>query len=115
MTKILVIKYNFSKITAGTFAGIPWYFSVIFAPMLGKVVDYFGRRAILIVGSNILLIIAHLMSMFSPSCDQCHNEVFSLCLLSIGYSIYASTMWASIAFTVPQEIIGTAYGVTECV
>ena len=69
VTKILVIKYQFSKVTAGTYAGIPWYFSVFVSPVLGKIVDCLGRRAILIIWSNIILIVAHLMSMFSPKCN----------------------------------------------
>ena len=114
VTKVLQIKYKFPNNSAGIMMGIPWYISAIFAPLLGYLVDRKGKRGILIIFSSFILMLAHFISMQLNECNQCYNELTPLILLSIGYSIYASTMWASIPFTVPKEVIGTAYGLVEC-
>lgn len=115
VTKLLQVKYNFSNETAGALQGIPWYFSAIFAPLLGQLVDKSGKRGQLIILSSVILMAGHFISMSLGACNQCYSEVYPLLLISVGYSIYASTMWASIPFTVPKSVIGTAYGVAECI
>jgi len=110
-----VVKYQFSKTKAGAFMGIPWYFMTFFGPFLGKYVDRFGKRCLLIIGSNIILTIAFTISLLSPECNQCYNEVYSLSLFSIGYSIFATVIWACIPLIVSEDIIGLAFGVAECI
>lgn len=39
----------------------------------------------------------------------------SVILLGIGYWIYATALWPSIAFTVDSKLLGSAFGITTAV
>lgn len=53
--------------------------------------------------------------MLIPDCDGCYWGAISLAFLGLGYSVYASVMWASIPYTVMPKTVGTAFGVATAV
>ena len=112
---LLQKKYGFDKISAGYLFGIPYIISAIASPFLGAAIDKFGKRALLICMSSIILIIAFTASMIMPECDKCHNEIYPLILTGIGYSIYASAIWGSIPYVVAPEAVGTAFGLATSI
>ena len=52
--------------------------------------------------------IAHALFIFSPS--QVAIPYVAMSLMGIAYSIFACVLWPLIAFTVPEYLLGTAYG-----
>jgi MFS family permease len=64
----------------------------------------------MIILSTVVLLIAHLINMFLPDCDQCYSEIGPLVLVGIGYSIYAAALWGSIPYVVDAKTVGTAFG-----
>ena len=97
---LLQRKYGFDKITAGYFFGIPNIIMAIVSPILGAVIDKYGKRAFLISLSSIILITGFICSTKMPECHQCYNEVYPLVIIGIGFTIYASTTWGSIPHVV---------------
>jgi nitrate/nitrite transporter NarK len=65
---LLQTKYHFDKITAGYMFGIPYIISAILSPLLGYGIDRVGKRALLIVLSSFILIIAFISSMMMEEC-----------------------------------------------
>jgi MFS family permease len=94
---------------------IPYLISAVSTPFIGLIIDKVGRRTIFIILSTILLIIAFILSMVVPECDQCYNEVYPLVITGIGYSIYASAMWGSIPYTVSSSTVGSAFGICTAI
>lgn len=41
-----------------------------------------------------------------------YSALISEVLIGIGYSIYATAIWGSIPYTVPEKVIGSAFGMT---
>jgi len=95
---------------AGEYFGIPYTISAATSPFLGIMIDRIGRRGILVIASSIILLIAHVINMFLPDCDQCYTEILPLVLIGIGYSIYAAALWSSIPYVVEPRTMGTAFG-----
>mmetsp|Transcript_12569 Transcript_12569/g.21157 ORF Transcript_12569/g.21157 Transcript_12569/m.21157 type:complete len:177 (+) Transcript_12569:128-658(+) len=95
-------KYGFSKVEAGSLFSIPFIISTFSSPFLGYMVDRVGMRSPLILISSLFLILSFTLSMMVPACDRCLNQVAPQILLGVGFSLYASVMWASIPLTVPQ-------------
>ena len=42
------------------------------------------------------------------------SALLPIILNGIGYSIYESAFWVSVAYTVPTHLIGAAYGLSTC-
>ena len=109
-SKLMQLKYSFSEQQASTLYTIPYLLSAVLAPILGIVVDRSGKRVIWMILSSVILIAAYSTSMTIPACDKCLNEMGPLAMSGIGYSIYASTIWGSIPYTVPSNAVGSGFG-----
>jgi len=107
---ILEHKYNFDEKAAGQLFGIPYFISAGISPFLGLAVDKYGKRALIISLSSVILIIAFSTSIMLPACDACYNEVIVEVLVGVAYSIYASAIWGSIPYVVEPKTVGTAFG-----
>lgn len=112
---LLQKKYHFDKVKAGYLFGVPYIISAIASPFLGYGIDKFGKRAVLICASSVILITGFTASLLMPECDQCYNEVYVLVLTGIGYSIYASAIWGSVPYVVAPRAVGTAFGLATSV
>lgn len=63
--------------------------------------------------STVVLLAAHVVNLFLPSChtgDRCFSELGPLILVGIGYSLYAAALWGSIPYVVEARTVGTAFG-----
>lgn len=114
-SKLMQDRYGFDEITASTLYIIPYLMSAFLTPILGIVVDKVGHRVIFMLMSSIILVAAYSISMFLPECDKCYYEMVPLALSGVGYSIYATTIWGSIPYTVPPSAVGTAFGMCTAI
>ena len=104
-------KYGFDEDEASNLCFIPYWFSAVLSPFLGFALDKFGHRAIFITLSSVILIIAFVISMNLPDCDdKCLPELIPLCMIGTAYSIYAAAIWGSIPYVVLPHTVGTAFG-----
>jgi len=65
---------------------------------------------ILVIGAAFILMLAHILNMVIPDCDQCYSELAPLIFVGIGYSIYGAALWGSIPYVVEARTVGTAFG-----
>lgn len=88
---------------AGSAMSLLFLSSAIGTPPFGILVDKVGMRRHFLLFSAILLSLTYMM-MFSI------NPVASMLMLGIVYMVFAGALWPTFALTVPQRLLGTAYG-----
>lgn len=72
-----------------------------------------------VMTSSVLILLACVVTMLIPEAQPGDGPnylcVLPLCLLGIGYSVYAAALWGCIPYTVPAKLVGTAYGLCTAV
>jgi len=103
---ILVQKFKYSEILAGTIASALIFGTMIFTPIFGWLVDRFGKRAKLMMLGSVLLIPCHLMIGYTYI-----PPVIPIFIVGIALSLVPAALWAAIPMMVPENRLGTAFGV----
>jgi MFS family permease len=78
--------------------------------MLGYAIDRTGRNIYWLMGSITATIVAHALLAFLFV-----HPIVPLVLMGIAYSILAASLWPLVAFLVPKQMLGTAYGLMQSV
>ncbi len=55
--------------------GVPYIMSAFCSPLLGLLIDRFGKRAFITCVSSLILVSGFAMSMMMPECLRCYNEM----------------------------------------
>lgn len=84
------------------------FFTVIFTPLFGALVDKVGKATLWMVCGSVLVLAAHLVIAFAPQGVPFWGY-FGIAMLGIGYSLVPSAMWPSVPRIVPERNLGTAY------
>jgi len=84
----------------------PYVISALLTPLLGWAVDRYGGRATLCVASALCVTLVHLALGLTAL-----PAALLLLGLGLGYSVFASVIWPSVAYVVDSRALGTAYGV----
>ena len=95
-----------ATLQATTIMSIPYIISACMSPILGKVVDTIGRRAIIATMAPVLLIAVHgslALSDISP--------IAPLVGQGLAYAGFAAVLWPSVPLVVEKRLTGLAYGV----
>lgn len=108
-------RFDYSTQEAGLIISITYAVAAILCPIFGKLVDKIGRRVILIMFSACCVTLVHILFLVTPDSHKPIYPIFYMILLGLGYSIYASVMWASIPYLVEPKTIGTAFGVATSI
>lgn len=104
-------QYGFDANMAGILYSVPYFMSAALSPLLGYLIDTFGKRAIFISVSSLLVALACFFSAVLPTYDSPNYICLGpLILVGFGYSIYASALWSSIPYLVKPKTIGSAFG-----
>jgi MFS family permease len=107
----LIERYNFSETDAGLLYTMPYIISAILSPIIGFLSDKFGHRMTTTLAGSFLMIVAHLISLFTVDCDKCAKSIIPLILLGIAYTTYAVVLWGAIPYMVEGRALGTAFGI----
>jgi MFS family permease len=99
-------RQNDATVKATTTMSIPYIISAIMSPVLGKLVDAIGRRAVIATCAPILLIIVHSMLGFSDITPE-----VPMAGQGLAYSGFAAVLWPSVPLVVEKRLVGLAYGV----
>jgi MFS family permease len=99
-----------AQTTAATVMSIPYIISACLSPLLGRVVDNYGKRAYIATLAPILLIIVHLLLAVSSVTPE-----VPLAGQGISYSAFAAVLWPSVPLVVEKRLVGLAYGVITSV
>lgn len=84
------------------------FFTVIFTPLFGALVDRVGKATVWMTAGSVLVLCAHLLLGFAPQGVPFWGY-FSIAILGIGYSLVPSAMWPTVPKIIPEKNLGTAY------
>lgn len=92
--------------TAGRVMSIPYTLAACLAPLIGRLIDKFGRRGFLALIASCVLVLVHLslaLTRLAPA--------IPLLGQGLAYALYSSVLWPSVTLTVRKESTGKAFGV----
>jgi nitrate/nitrite transporter NarK len=105
LADLLTHKYSFTAIKAGDLTSLIPYAAAVCTIIFGWFVDKKGKRATLMLGGSVLLVVSHLcfgLTYITPW--------VLVPLFGVAYSLVPAAMWPAIALIVPEKWLGTAYG-----
>lgn len=111
-TAILIPRFGaegaaeFEKTASLMVSMIP-FFTVIFTPLFGGLVDKVGKATTWMITGSIMVFVAHLIIAFAPG--QPIFGYIGIAILGVGYSLVPAAMWPSVPKIVPEKNLGTAY------
>ena len=103
-------RFGYDSVTAGSILSITSIISVIFCPIIGIIVDKIGKRGLFLIASSVLVIIFHVLLLFTPDSDRPFLPILYFTLLGTSYSIHLAVFWAAFTYIINPKIIGTALG-----
>lgn len=112
---LMVARFGFDPDTAGQFIPIIYLSAAAMIPIFGLAMDYYGKRALLMIFSALLFMGIHLTIAFLPGTNGPDPDYSIVgCLFGIGifYSTFAATYWPCIPIVVEERLTATAYGVS---
>lgn len=107
-TSIVIPRFGMDVDSAKwTITMIP-FFTVIFTPLFGALVDKAGKATLWMIVGAVLVFAAHLIIAFAPQGIPFYGYL-GIAVLGVGYSLVPSAMWPSVPKIVPEKNLGTAY------
>lgn len=98
--------HNVTREQAGFLSSILTLSAMIMTPLFGILVDKIGKRAKLMIFGSFLIIPVYLIMAYTRI-----SLFIPMSIMGIAFSLVPAVMWPSVAIVVPQEKLGTAYGV----
>ncbi len=106
-TAILIPRFGIESGTASLMVAMIPFFTLVFAPVFGAVVDKVGKGTkIMIIGSAMILL-SHLTVTFAPGIPA--FGFIAIAILGLGYSLVPAAMWPSLPKIIPESKLGTAF------
>lgn len=107
-TCVVIPRFSIEDSAAGMMVAMIPFFTIIFTPLFGALVDKMGHGARwMILGSGAVLG-GHALLAFAPGGTAFYGYA-AIALLGLGYSLVPSAMWPAVPRIVPQKCLGTAY------
>ena len=107
-TSILIPRFGIPVETASLMVSMIPFFTVIFAPLFGFMVDKVGKGTKWMIAGSVLVLLAHIMIAFAPQGVSAFGYV-AIAMLGVGYSLVPAALWPAIPRIVPEKNLGTAY------
>ena len=107
-TSIVIPRFDMDVDSAKWLITMIPFFTVIFTPLFGALVDKVGKGTLWMIVGAVLVFCAHLGIAFAPQGVAFYGYL-GLSLLGVGYSLVPSAMWPSVPKIVPEKNLGTAY------
>lgn len=104
--RFLQKKFGMSPAMGGRYTSYIMTASMIFTPILGLIVDKFGRRGRMMIVGSLMIIPAHLLL----GLTEVHPAV-GFILLGCAFSLVPAALWPAVPILVREKFLGTAYGI----
>lgn len=108
-------RFGYNSIESGSIISITYIIAAFLCPVFGILVDKFGRRVQIMMFSAVSITLVHVAFLLTPESHKPIYPIFYMVLLGLGYSIYASVMWASIPYLIKPKVAGTAFGMATAI
>lgn len=109
-TSIVIPRFGMDTESAKWMISMIPFFTVIFTPLFGAMVDKVGRATVWMLSGSVLVLSAHLVLAFAPQGVPFYGYL-GIAMLGVGYSLVPSAMWPSVPKLVPDKNLGTAYSI----
>ena len=94
-----------SRQAGGFLSSMLTVFAMFGTPLFGLLVDRVGKRALFMMLGSLMLIPVYLLMAYT------HVSLYvPMAIMGIAFSLIPAVMWPSVAYLVPEEKLGTAYG-----
>lgn len=107
-TSVVVPRFSLDAAQAGTMVAMIPFFTIVFTPLFGILVDKVGHAVRWMVIGSVAVLTGHLALAFAPGEIQFFGYA-GIALLGLGYSLVPSAMWPSVPKIVPEKNLGIAY------
>lgn len=107
-TSILMPRFDIPAETASWMVSMIPFFTVIFTPLFGILVDKVGKGTKWMIAGACLVLAAHIIIAFAPTGVAAFGYI-GIALLGTGYSLVPAAMWPSVPRIIPEKNLGTAY------
>ncbi len=107
-TAILIPRFGLDVESASIMVSLIPFFTVVFAPLFGFVVDKTGKGTRWMIAGSALVLISHLLIAFAPAGISVLGYL-AIALLGIGYSLVPAALWPTVPKIIPEKNLGTAY------
>ena len=107
-TAVVIPRFGIDPAIAGTMVSMIPFFTIIFTPLFGALVDRTGHATRWMIGGSFAVFIGHMLIAFAPQ-GAAFFGYAGIGLLGLGYSLVPSAMWPSVPRIVPERSLGTAY------
>ena len=107
-TAVVIPRFGIDDNVAGTMVAMIPFFTIVFTPLFGALVDKVGHAARWMIAGSIAVLLGHVAIAFAPA-DVEFFGFAGIALLGLGYSLVPSAMWPSVPRIVPEKSLGTAY------
>jgi len=103
--KFFMDVHGTTRETGGFLSSTLTLFAMVGTPLFGLAVDRVGKRALLMMAGSLLLVPVYLVMAYT------HVPLWvPMAMMGIAFSLIPAVMWPSVAYLVPEEKLGTAYG-----
>ena len=107
-TAVVIPRFGLEAGSAGTMVAMIPFFTIIFTPLFGALVDRMGHATKWMILGSTAVLTGHLILAFAPLGAQFFGYA-GIALLGLGYSLVPSAMWSSVPKIVPDKSLGTSY------
>ena len=102
--KFFMETHNVSREMAGSFISWLPLAAMIATPLIGLLVDYIGKRALLMTFGSILLLPVYLLMGYTDI-----SLYVPVIMMGTAFSLIPAVMWPSVAYIVEEKRLGSAY------
>ena len=107
-TSVVIPRFGIDDMKAGVMVAMIPFFTIIFTPLFGALVDRFGHATRWMIAGSFAVLLGHIDLAFAPQ-GVAFFGYAGIALLGLGYSLVPSAMWPSVPKIVPEKNLGTAY------
>jgi len=90
---------------AGFLSSLLTLFAMIFTPLFGYLVDRIAKRSLFMMFGSFLLVPVYLIMAYTNV-----PLLVPMAMMGIAFSLVPAVMWPSVAYIVPEQKLGTAFG-----
>lgn len=106
-TAILMPRFGIDSDVASVMVAMIPFFTLVFAPLFGAVVDRVGRGTKIMILGSAMILFAHLTVAFAPGVPV--FGFIAIGVLGLGYSLVPAAMWPSLPKIIAESRLGTAF------
>ena len=106
-TTILMPRFGIDSDVASVMVAMIPFFTLVFAPLFGAVVDRVGRGTKIMILGSAMILFSHLTVAFAPGVPA--FGFIAIGVLGLGYSLVPAAMWPSLPKIIAESRLGTAF------